>query len=133
MNKSHSHPRVSNDNPFGEAHFRTMKYTPEYPDRFGAIAFLHRASSSPNEHPHLHSAVTGRDLPPRLTEVQLRVGHTCGTHPVNTGGVSGSGQKRPGSTIGILNKKRPLPGFEWVTTTCCAWKKKVEEKGVSFR
>lgn len=31
---SFSRPRVSNDNPFSEAEFRTMKYRPEYPDRF---------------------------------------------------------------------------------------------------
>ena len=34
---SHSRPRVSNDNPFSEAQFRTVKYRPEFPDRFGAL------------------------------------------------------------------------------------------------
>jgi putative transposase len=34
VNRSHSRPRVSNDNPFSEANFRTMKYCPEFPDRF---------------------------------------------------------------------------------------------------
>ena len=29
-------PRVSNDNPFSEAQFRTFKYRPEFPDRFGS-------------------------------------------------------------------------------------------------
>jgi putative transposase len=33
---SHSRPRVSNDNPFSEAQFRTFKYRPEFPDRFGS-------------------------------------------------------------------------------------------------
>ena len=32
--RSFSRPRVSNDNPFSEAEFRTMKYGPNYPDRF---------------------------------------------------------------------------------------------------
>ncbi len=35
--KSHSRPRVSNDNPYSEAHFKTMKYRPTMPDRFGCI------------------------------------------------------------------------------------------------
>jgi putative transposase len=35
--KSHSRPHVSNDNPFSEAQFKTMKYRPDYPDRFGSI------------------------------------------------------------------------------------------------
>jgi putative transposase len=34
---SYSRPRVSTDNPFSEAHFRTFKYRPEFPDRFGSI------------------------------------------------------------------------------------------------
>jgi putative transposase len=34
---SHSRPRVSNDNPFSEAQFRTLKYRPKFPDRFGSI------------------------------------------------------------------------------------------------
>lgn len=33
---SHSRPRVSNDNPFSEAQFKTMKYRPTYPGRFGS-------------------------------------------------------------------------------------------------
>ena len=35
--KSHSRPHVSNDNPFSEAHFKTMKYCPQFPARFGCI------------------------------------------------------------------------------------------------
>ena len=34
---SHSRPRVSNDNPFSEAQFRTVKYRPEFPERFGSL------------------------------------------------------------------------------------------------
>ena len=36
ITKSHSRPHVSNDNPFSEAQFKTMKYRPDYPDRFGS-------------------------------------------------------------------------------------------------
>lgn len=35
---SHSRPAVSNDNPYSEAHFKTMKYGPTYPDRFASLA-----------------------------------------------------------------------------------------------
>lgn len=35
---SHSRPHVSNDNPYSEAQFKTLKYRPDYPDRFGSIA-----------------------------------------------------------------------------------------------
>lgn len=36
ITKSHSRPYTSNDNPFSEAMFKTLKYRPEFPDRFGA-------------------------------------------------------------------------------------------------
>jgi putative transposase len=35
--KTHSRPHVSNDNPFSEAQFRTLKYYPQFPERFGSI------------------------------------------------------------------------------------------------
>jgi putative transposase len=38
ITKSHSRPRVSNDNPFIEAHFKTLKYRPDYPARFASIS-----------------------------------------------------------------------------------------------
>jgi len=36
--RSHSRPHVSNDNPFSEAAFKTLKYCPAFPDRFGSLA-----------------------------------------------------------------------------------------------
>lgn len=35
--KSHSRPKVSNDNPSSEAAFKTMKYLPELPEHFGSL------------------------------------------------------------------------------------------------
>jgi putative transposase len=37
VTKTHSRPYTSTDNPFSEAQFRTMKYRPEFPDRFGCL------------------------------------------------------------------------------------------------
>jgi putative transposase len=37
VTKTHSRPHVSDDNPYSESQFRTMKYRPEFPDRFGCI------------------------------------------------------------------------------------------------
>ena len=33
--KTHSRPHVSNDNPYSESQFKTLKYRPEFPERFG--------------------------------------------------------------------------------------------------
>jgi putative transposase len=37
VTKTHSRPHVSNDNPFSEAAFKTLKYRPGFPERFGCI------------------------------------------------------------------------------------------------
>jgi putative transposase len=37
VTKTHARPHVSNDNPFSEAHFKTLKYRPAFPERFGSI------------------------------------------------------------------------------------------------
>jgi transposase InsO family protein len=35
--KSHSRPHVSDDNPYSESQFKTLKYRPDYPERFGCL------------------------------------------------------------------------------------------------
>ena len=37
VTKTHSRPHVSDDNPFSEAQFKTLKYRPDFPDRFGSL------------------------------------------------------------------------------------------------
>src|SRR5450631_3799956 len=37
ITKTHSRPYTSNDNPYSESQFRTLKYRPDFPDRFGSI------------------------------------------------------------------------------------------------
>ena len=71
ITKSHSRPHVSNDNPFSEAHFKTLKYRPGFPDRFGSIedarAFCRTFFGWYNaEHRHsAHRPADTRDGPPR--------------------------------------------------------------------
>jgi putative transposase len=38
VTKSHSRPHTSNDNPYSEAQFKTLKYRPDFPERFGSLA-----------------------------------------------------------------------------------------------
>jgi len=37
VTKTHSRPHVSNDNPYSESQFKTLKYSPEFPDQFGSL------------------------------------------------------------------------------------------------
>src|SRR5208283_3827550 len=58
VTKSHSRPYTSNDNPFSESPFKTCKYQPQFPERFGSIqdakAFCRRFFQWYNtEHHHL--------------------------------------------------------------------------------
>lgn len=58
--KSHSRPRVSNDNPFSESQFKTLKYRPDFPDRFTSIehARAHcREFFRWYNHDHYHSGI----------------------------------------------------------------------------
>jgi len=60
VTKTHSRPYVSDDNPYSESQFRTLKYRPEFPDRFGSIqdarAFCLRFFPWYNDE-HRHSAL----------------------------------------------------------------------------
>jgi putative transposase len=60
VTKSHSRPHCPNDNPFSESQFKTMKYRPEFPDRFGgpedARAFCTRFFPWYNDD-HRHSGI----------------------------------------------------------------------------
>jgi putative transposase len=60
VTKSHSRPHVSNDNPFSESQFKTMKYRPEFPDRFGCyedgLSFCRRFFAWYNDE-HYHSGI----------------------------------------------------------------------------
>ena len=74
VTKSHSRPYVSDDNPYSESHFRTLKYRPDFPERFGCIqdsrAFCHTFFTWYNE----------PRRPARMTHLcSVRVTHTKNT------------------------------------------------------
>jgi len=60
VTKSHSRPHVSNDNPYSEAQFKTLKYRPDFPERFASIeqarAFCQQFFRWYN-HQHRHSGI----------------------------------------------------------------------------
>jgi transposase InsO family protein len=60
VTRSHSRPRVSNDNPYSESLFKTMKYLPSFPERFGSLgsarAFMDRFTHAYN-HEHHHTGI----------------------------------------------------------------------------
>ena len=71
VTKTHSRPHVSDDNPYSESHFKTLKYMPKFPDRFGCLqdarAHLREFFAWYNEEHH-HSGIE------MLTPAQLHDG-----------------------------------------------------------
>lgn len=60
VDRSHSRPRVSNDNPFSEAAFKTLKYAPVFPESFGSLADARafcEAFFGYYNHEHRHSGI----------------------------------------------------------------------------
>jgi hypothetical protein len=60
VDRSHSRPRVSNDNPYSESAFKTLKYAPVFPDAFGSLADARtfcEAFFTYYNHEHRHSGI----------------------------------------------------------------------------
>ncbi len=60
VTRSHSRPRVSNDNPYSESLFKTLKYGPQFPERFGSLSearhFMNTFTNWYN-HEHRHTGI----------------------------------------------------------------------------
>jgi putative transposase len=60
VTRSHSRPRVSNDNPYSESLFKTLKYGPEFPERFVSLSEARQfmdAFAQWYNHEHRHSGI----------------------------------------------------------------------------
>ena len=74
VEKSHSRPQTSNDNPFSESHFKTMKFRPEVPERFGSVEDARatfRALFAWYNNEHRHSGIA------MLTPAMVHSGTGC--------------------------------------------------------
>lgn len=72
VTESHSRPYVKNDNPFSEAQFKTLKYRPDFPERFASLAHAEQhcaAFFGWYNHEHRHSGIL------MLTPASLHYGH----------------------------------------------------------
>jgi len=74
VTKTHSRPYTSDDNPYSEAQFKTLKYCPQFPDRFGCIEDANtfcRAFFGWYNNEHRHSGIN------RLTPSSVHYGHAA--------------------------------------------------------
>jgi putative transposase len=79
VRQSHSRPYTSSDNPFSESHFKTLKYQPEFPQRFGCIedarAFCRHFFTWYNQDHH-HAGI-GLMTPDQVHYGQVDAVHAC--------------------------------------------------------
>src|SRR5699024_7886481 len=75
VTRSHSRPKVSNDNPYSETWFKTLKYSPDFPERFGSLtaarAFMDEFVAWYN-HEHTTRASGSIRRPMSTTDLPLR-------------------------------------------------------------
>mgnify|MGYP001248370159 CR=1 FL=1 len=111
ITKSLSRPHVSNDNPYSEAHFKTMKYRPEFPKRFGCIedarSFCQQFFNWYNTE-HYHSGIgflTPEDVHYGRAEQIIKDRQTV---------LNAAFEEHPERFKGKLPKSLPVPNDVWI-------------------
>lgn len=111
VTKTHSRPHTSNDNPFSEAQFKTLKYRPEFPQRFGSIeearTFCQSFFSWYNREHH-HSAIGP------LTPHMLHYGQADQVLEARRRILRQAYQTNPERFVNGPPKLDPLPGAVWI-------------------
>src|SRR6202051_1671767 len=100
--RSHNRPHTSNDNPFSESHFKTLKYQPRFPKRFGCIedakTFCRRFFDWYNQDHH-HSGIG------LMTPDQVHYGQSNAVHAARQVTLDQAFCENPGRFV----KKPPVP------------------------
>jgi putative transposase len=121
VTKSHSRPHVSNDNPFSESQFKTMKYRPDFPRRFGSyedgLQFCREFFAWYNNE-HYHSGIG------LLTPTSLHFGQAEEIITARDGTLQNAWQKTPERFVNGVPKAMSIPKAVWIN----APKKVVEKK-----
>ena len=109
--KSHSRPHVSNDNPYSEAGFKTLKYRPAFPARFGSIedarAFCADFFAWYNTE-HRHSGIA------MFTPADVHYGRAGELLDVRTGVLDAAYAAHPERFVKGPPLARPVPTEVWI-------------------
>lgn len=111
VTKSHSRPHVSNDNPYSESQFKTLKYRPAFPDKFGCLedarAFC-AAFYRWYNHDHRHSGI-GMHTPS-----DVHHGHAGTVRAARTETLATAYAATPERFVRKPPEPPPLPGTAWI-------------------
>jgi putative transposase len=111
ITKSHSRPHTSNDNPFSEAHFKTLKYQPQFPKRFGCIEdakVFCRAFFLWYNQDHHHVGIG------LMTPDQVHYGQAPAVHAARQDVLNMAYQANPERFVGKPPKPPPMPTQTWI-------------------
>jgi putative transposase len=111
VTKTHSRPHVSNDNPYSEAHFKTLKYHPGYPERFGSQADARTWSRdffAWYNHQHHHSGIA------LLTPADVHLGRAQQVLQARQRVLQTAYQNNPERFVQGLPKPLELPAAVWI-------------------
>jgi putative transposase len=111
VTKSHSRPHCSNDNPYSEAQFRTLKYRPDFPDRFASIeqarAFCQRFFGWYNTQ-HRHSGIAWH------TPRTVHYGHVEVVHAKRADVLAAAYARTPDRFVRKHPEPAALPTATWI-------------------
>jgi len=111
VTKSHSRPHTSNDNPFSEAHFKTLKYQPQFPKRFGCIedarTFCRRFFTWYNQDHH-HAGIG------LMTPDQVHYGQARAVHTARQDILAHAYQANPERFVRKIPVPPPMPTQTWI-------------------
>jgi putative transposase len=111
VTKTHSRPHVSDDNPYSESQFKTLKYRPDFPERFGSIedARVHCQQFFPwyNDR-HRHSGIGF------MTPHAIHYGHAAALQLQRAETLNAAFQAHPERFRGIQPKPPALPTAAWI-------------------
>jgi putative transposase len=109
--KSHSRPHTSNDNPYSEAQFKTLKYRPGFPARFGSLedarAFCRRFFTWYNTC-HRHSGIA------LYTPADVHYGRVPELEQVRAGVLAGAYAAHPERFVRRPPRPPELPSAVWI-------------------
>lgn len=109
--RSHSRPHVSNDNPFSEAQFRTLKYAPSFPDRFGGIQDAREFCSkffNWYNNDHRHSGIG------YLTPAVVHAGQAVAVREQRSATLLAAHAAHPDRFVRGIPQPPPLPVATWI-------------------
>ncbi len=111
ITKSHSRPHTSNDHPFSEAQFKTLKYQPDFPARFGsredARAFCRRFFAWYNTS-HRHAGIG------YFTPEAIHLGYAPDLHTVRTQVLRSAYDLHPERFVRHVPQPPALPTAVWI-------------------